>query len=152
MTKSLLESYQKNGQAFIELAKSIPAAKLSLAPDANSWSASFVIHHMADSEMHFSTRFLFALADDKPAVAPFNEDIYPIRLNYEKRSAQASIAAIEGIQLGIFDILKNIPDGDWQRISIHPESGELSLSQLIEKAGSHSLAHLGQLKEVIAAI
>ena len=85
-------------------------------------------------------------------MAPFNEDIHPIRLNYEKRSAQASIAAIEGIQLGIFDILKNIPDGDWQRISIHPEAGELSLSQLIEKAGSHSLAHLGQLKEVIAAI
>jgi hypothetical protein len=152
MSKQLLESYLENSRQFIELAKSISPTDLVKSPNTDSWSAAFVIHHMADSEMHFSTRYLFALADEKPAIAPFNEDIYPVRLNYAKRSAVASIAAIEGIQRGVVDILSQIPDSDWDRISIHPDAGELKLSQIIEKAGSHTLAHLGQLREVLDQI
>jgi len=152
MSKQLLETYLQNSRQFIELAKSISPEDLAKSPSADSWSAAFVIHHMADSEMHFSTRYLFALADEKPAILPFNEDIYPTRLNYAKRSPAASIAAIEGIQSGVVDILGQIPDGDWNRISIHPEAGELKLSQLIEKAGGHTFAHLGQLREVLEQI
>jgi uncharacterized damage-inducible protein DinB len=152
MSKQLLETYLQNSRQFIELARSISPADLTKSPSADSWSAAFVIHHMADSEMHFSTRYLFALADEKPAILPFNEDIYPTRLNYAKRSPAASIAAIEGIQSGVVDILSQIPDSDWNRISIHPEAGELKLSQLIEKAGGHTFAHLGQLREVLEQI
>jgi DinB superfamily len=152
MSKQILETYLQNGRQFIELAKSVSPQDLAKSPSKDSWSAAFVIHHMADSEMHFATRYLFALADERPAILPFNEEIYPTRLNYAKRQAAASIAAIEGIHSGVVDILHNISDSDWDRISIHPEAGELKLSKIVDKASAHALAHFGQLREVLEQI
>ena len=151
-SNDLLAEFIKNGKDFVSIAKSISPQDLSKTPIAGEWSAAFVLHHMCDGELHFATRYLNNLAEDTPKIFPFNEDIYPNRLNYSKRDAQASLAAIEGIQIATANILSTIPDGDWSRTSVHEERGLVTLADLVSLASGHSKSHAGQLQGVIDAL
>ena len=148
----LLAEFIKNGKDFVSIAKSISSQDLSKTPIAGEWSAAFVLHHMCDGELHFATRYLNNLAEDTPKIFPFNEDIYPDRLYYSKRDAQASLAAIEGIQIVAADILSTIPEGDWSRTSVHEERGLMTLADLVSLATGHNKSHAGQLAELIKAL
>jgi uncharacterized damage-inducible protein DinB len=148
----LLAEFIKNGKDFVSIAKSISSQDLSKTPIAGEWSAAFVLHHMCDGELHFATRYLNNLAEDTPKIFPFNEDIYPNRLNYSERDAQASLAAIEGIQIVAANILSTIPEGDWSRTSVHEERGLVTLVDLVTLATGHNKSHAGQLQGIIDAL
>ncbi len=147
-----LAEFIKNGDEFISIAKSISSKDLKKTPIAGEWSAAYVLHHMCDGEMHFATRYITNLAEATPNIVPFNEDVYPDRLQYEKRDPLASLAAIEAIQLAIANILSTIPESDWSRTSMHPESGMMTLAELFAMDTRHSKSHAGQLQEIIDAL
>jgi hypothetical protein len=151
-SQDLLAEFIKNGKEFISIAKSISLQDLEKAPIAGEWSAAYVLHHMCDGEMHFATRYITNLAETTPNIVPFNEDVYSDRLQYAKRDALASLAAIEGIQLAVANILAAIPESDWSRTSMHPESGFLTLKDLFAMDTRHSKSHAGQLQEIINAL
>ncbi len=151
-SQDLLAEFIKNGKEFISIAKSIAPQDLEKAPIAGVWSAAYVLHHMCDGEMHFATRYITNLAETTPNIVPFNEDVYSDRLQYAKRDALASLAAIEGIQLAVANILAAIPESDWSRTSMHPESGLLTLKDLFAMDTRHSKSHAGQLQEIINAL
>lgn len=151
-SQDLLAEFIKNGKEFISIAKSISLQDLEKAPIAGEWSAAYVLHHMCDGEMHFATRYITNLAETTPNIVPFNEDVYSDRLQYAKRDALASLAAIEGIQLAVANILAAIPESDWSRTSMHPESGLLTLKDLFAMDTRHSKSHAGQLREIINAL
>jgi uncharacterized damage-inducible protein DinB len=151
-SKAALAEFIANGKEFLAQAKSISASDLSKAPIAGEWSAAYVLHHMCDGELHFATRYLNNLAEDSPDIFPFNEDIYPERLNYANRDALASLAAIEGIQIATASILSSVRESDWVRTSKHVDRGLLTLTQLVETASGHSKSHAGQLQGLIDAL
>ena len=151
-SQDLLAEFIKNGKEFISIAKSIAPQDLEKAPIAGEWSAAYVLHHMCDGEMHFATRYITNLAEATPNIVPFNEDVYSDRLQYAKRDALTSLAAIEGIQLAVANILAAIPESDWSRTSMHPESGLLTLKDLFAMDTRHSKSHAGQLREIINAL
>jgi uncharacterized damage-inducible protein DinB len=151
-SRDLLAEFIKHGKEFTSLAKSIATSDLTKEPIAGEWSAAFVLHHMCDGELHFATRYLNNLAEESPKIFPFNEDIYPSRLNYAKRDAQASLAAIEGVQIATANILSAIPEIDWSRTSVHEERGLMTLADLVELASGHNKSHAGQLQGIIDAL
>jgi hypothetical protein len=148
----LLAEFTKNGEDFISTARSIKEADLAKTPIAGEWSAAFVIHHLCDGDLHFATRYLNNLAEDSPDIFPFNEDIYPDRINYVKRDPLASLAAIEGIFQTTKNILAIAPESDWLRTSVHAERGVITLADMVSLASGHSKAHANQLRTIIEAL
>jgi hypothetical protein len=148
----LLAELKTNQNDFIAVAKTIAPAKMNASPKPGEWSPAFVIHHIADAELHFATRYLFNIADEKPTIVPFNEDVYPERVNYLGRDPHASLAAIEGVWQLVIDILSVIPSEDWSRTSIHIEKGPVTLAQIVELASGHSKAHANQIREILASL
>jgi hypothetical protein len=148
----LLAEFTKNGEDFISTARSIKEADLAKTPIAGEWSAAFVIHHLCDGDLHFATRYLNNLAENSPDISPFNEDIYPDRINYAKRDPLASLAAIEGIFQTTKNILAIVPESDWLRTSIHAERGVITLADMVSLASGHSKAHSNQLRTIIEAL
>jgi hypothetical protein len=125
---------------------------MNKTPIAGDWSAAYVLHHMCDGEMHFATRYITNLSETTPNIVLFNEDLYPDRLQYKKRDPSASMAAIEGIQIAIVNILGAIPEGDWSRTSMHPEGGLMTLADLLKKDTGHNKSHAQQLADIRNAL
>ncbi len=149
MSKEILDEYGQNFRAFMAMAAQFDAKTAVTAKEDGEWSPAFVLHHVADAEMHFALRYFNALTIDKPPVIPFNEDEYPDVLNYAGRDWLNSLALIESIGNLVIVALSPISPTQWERLSAHPEAGEVSLSFLIGKARNHMQAHTEQLKNLL---
>lgn len=149
MSQEKLAEYVKNHQAFMAQAKEFDASSVLVSKEAGEWSPAFVMHHVADAEMHFAIRYFNALTIDSPPIIPFEEDAYPSVLNYQDRDWANSLAIIESIGNLVRVALTPISSDQWERLSIHPEAGEVTVSFLIGKACNHMAAHTEQLKNLI---
>ena len=149
MSQEKLTEYVKNLDAFMAQAKQFNATNVLVSKEDGEWSPAFVMHHVADAEMHFALRYFNALTIDSPPIIPFEEDAYPSVLNYEGRDWVNSLSIIESIGNLVRVALNPITKEQWLRISIHPEAGEVTVSFLIGKACNHMAAHTEQLKSLI---
>lgn len=149
MSKETLSEYLVNFDAFMEQARKFDSTNVLVSKEAGEWSPAFVMHHVADAEMHFAIRYFNALTIDSPQIIPFEEDAYPSVLNYEGRDWSNSLSIIESIGNLVRVALTPISSEQWERLSIHPEAGEVTISFLMSKARNHMAAHTEQLKNLI---
>ena len=144
-----LERFAAHTKDFLDALAMVPEAHRHTSV-AGGWSAAYVVHHMADADLHFTSRYLHAIGDINPSVVPFDEEAYPERVNYAMRKVKTSLAALVGIRTMAAEILANATDADWDQVSQHPELGPVTLSELFEKADGHIVGHTQQLREIAA--
>ena len=144
-----LERFAAHTKDFLDALAMVPEAHRHTSV-AGGWSAAYVVHHMADAELHFASRYLHAIGDVTPNVVPFDEEAYPERVQYALRKVKTSLAALVGIRTMAAEILANATDADWKKVSKHPELGAVTLSELFEKADGHIVSHTQQLREIAA--
>ena len=148
-SQNRLDRFAAHGKEFQEVLSTIPEAHRYTMVDGG-WSAAYVVHHVADGELHFASRYLHAIGDISPSIQPFDEEAYPERVNYAKRQVKTSLAAIVGIRAMVSEVFTNATEADWDKLSNHPELGPITLSELFEKADSHLVGHTQQLRDISA--
>jgi hypothetical protein len=141
----LLEKYHLSAISFVEEGRKISADNLTNSKNSE-WSAAFVIHHIADAEIQFGVRYANALCEDNPTIIPFDEEKFPVGLQYEKRSVDVSLQSLAASHAMNYEILKNASEADWSRISTHPQRGAITLLQLVTLSANHIAGHIDQLK------
>ncbi|MEN9412549.1 MAG: putative metal-dependent hydrolase YfiT [Actinomycetota bacterium] len=146
-----LENFQKHTTEFLDALALIPDRARNTAP-AGEWSAAYIVHHIADGEIHFAGRYLLALGSDNPTMFFFDEERYPEMLGYEKRSINKSLAAIVGIRATILETLSLIEDQHWARTMVREDGVTVTLEDLVIQADGHITGHIEQLKALAAQI
>lgn len=144
--EDLLEKYHSAATAFINAAKELPSTTLQQSHEGQ-WSAAFVIHHITDAELQFGARYANALAEDNPAIIPFDEEKFPSALHYESRPVDVSLSAFSALHQLNYETLKNIDSKSWDRTSNHPERGAVKLFDLVLLSADHIDGHIAQLKD-----
>jgi hypothetical protein len=143
--QQLLEKYHSSAISFVQEAEQISDLALQQSKDGE-WTAAFIIHHIADAEIQFGVRYANALCEDNPTIVPFDEEKFPIGLQYEKRSVAISLQSLAASHAMNYEILKNASVADWGRISTHPQRGAVTLLQLVTLSANHIEGHIAQLK------
>lgn len=147
----LLNGFQKNTTDFLDALALFPDRSRTVAPEGE-WSAAYIVHHVADGELHFAARYLHTLGSDNPTMVYFDEDRYPEALSYEKRTVAKSLASIAGIRAMIFEVLSNVDESAWSRQTTSEDGQSFTLAALVEKASGHLVSHTEQLKALHAQI
>ena len=148
---SPIENFAQATTDFLDALALIPGNKRAIAPE-NEWSAAYVVHHVADGELHFAARYLHTLGSDNPTMVFFEEERYPEALFYAKRSVAKSLASIVGIRGMVLEVLTEVAGEDWNRITTATNGDVFSLAQLVAKADRHLRAHTEQLRALATAI
>ena len=151
MTAISLDFYQKRTTEFLDALALIPDRARNIAP-AGEWSAAYIVHHIADGEIHFAGRYLLALGSDNPTMFLFDEERYPEMLGYEKRSINKSLAAIVGIRATILESLSNIDPKHWRRTMVREDGVTVTLEGLVHQADGHLAGHIDQLKTLASQL
>jgi hypothetical protein len=146
-----LENFQKHTTEFLDALALIPDRARNSAPEGE-WSAAYIVHHIADGEIHFAGRYLLALGSDNPTMFFFDEERYPEMLGYEKRSINKSLAAIVGIRATILETLSLIDEQHWARTMVREDGVTVTLEDLVLQADGHITGHIEQLKALTAQI
>lgn len=142
----LAKDYLNLGNEFVTFVKNKSDAELTKPGPENEWSAAFAIHHLADFEIHFASRFLRIITEENPEIQSYDESSYVDKANYATRNVRTSIQTIEATRNQLGEILGGLSDKDFDRPTKHAEKGQIKLSDLIGYCNNHIKSHLDQVK------
>jgi len=110
------------------------------------WSIRDIVVHLADSELVRAVRIRAMLAEDEPALMPFDQDLWKRRLQYLWRSIEGSIALFEQTRYATAEILRHAGKDAWARTGDHPELGVLTVRDLVVAGIDHVTEHAEQVR------
>lgn len=149
--RSPLDVLEHTGEALRDMIRGVDANVLAQPEAAGRWSATAVIAHLADSELVWSNRLRFALAEDRPTFVGYDQDRWADRLGYADRDAAAELALFEAVRASNLALLRAADEADMERAGVHPERGEETVGHLLQLYAGHDLVHLAQARRILGS-
>ncbi|MEM6325634.1 MAG: DinB family protein [Bacteroidota bacterium] len=123
------------------------------APEApGKWSIAEVVHHLADSEVVFSNRLRRTLAEERPRLAGYDQDLWASRLGYAERAVEPSLALFEAARTANLALLDRASVDDMNRAGMHGERGAETVAEMERLYAGHDLAHRRQMDRIRARL
>jgi len=123
-------------------------ARWKPAPDR--FSVAEVLAHLSHSEGHcYRMRLDRFMAESRPEFDPDDAQMY-LDLYRDADSEDAFDHFEEQREINI-EFLRDLPAGAGERIALHKEFGEITLSQMLNEWALHDLGHIRQIAELARA-
>jgi hypothetical protein len=117
------------------------------APD--KWSLIEILQHLADSEVVWGYRVRRVLAEERPQLTGFDQDLWARRLDYAGARRDQALDVFKSLRAAHVTLLRGLPDEDFSRVGIHEERGEETLRHMMRLYAGHDLAHRRQITRVL---
>ena len=116
------------------------------APD--KWSIRHVLRHLADSEIVWAWRLRLVLAEERPPITGYDQDLWAARLEYEATNVKESLAEFGVVRKSNLRLLKRASAADLARVGVHSQRGEESIERMLDLYAGHDLLHLRQIRRI----
>ncbi|MGH2607667.1 MAG: DinB family protein [Tepidiformaceae bacterium] len=141
-----------NGPALVRQAiDGIDAGLLNRRPPGDDWSIRDVVLHLSDVELVGAVRIRLALAEESPPMPMYEQEAWKRRLQYLWRDPEAALGLFQQTRYATAEILEHCGVEAWQRTTIHPERGLLTVSDLVGTSVDHVTGHVAQIGNARAA-
>jgi hypothetical protein len=127
-------------------------ASLRQSEKPGKWSIAQILQHLADSEIVFSWRLRLILAQDRPTLTGYDQDLCAERLGYAEADPTTALQIFRTLRQETVRLLRRASPADLKRVGIHSERGEESIEHLRKLYAGHDLLHLKQLARVRVAV
>ena len=122
-------------------------------PEApGKWSIAQILQHLADSEIVWAWRMRLILAQDRPPLTGYDQDLWAERLRYDQAEPSEALEQFSVLRRGNLRLVERASASDLARVGIHSERGEESLAHLHRLYAGHDLMHLRQIERVRRAV
>jgi DinB superfamily len=145
---SLIDRYAAGPDLIAAAVAGLTDADLDRVPPDGSWTARMVVHHMADSEMTSALRVRRLIAEDRPAITGYDEELWSKRVYYD-RPIPASLDAMRAARASTTEILRLMTPEEWQREGTHSELGRYTPEIWLEIYVRHAEEHAAQIQRAI---
>ena len=122
-------------------------------PEApEKWSVAMVLRHLADTDVVWGWRMRLILAQDRPVITGFDQDLWAERLDYANADPYESLEAFAILRRDNLRLIERATPDDLKRVGVHAERGEESAGHLVHLYAGHDLLHLNQIERITRAI
>src|SRR5580700_7213140 len=147
--KKHLDAAEKSPKEIAAAVSGLPDKTLRYKPSPDKWCVLEVLGHLADIEIVYAHRFRQMLADNKPVIAPMDQDAWAGNLGYMESRAQESVALYGLNRHHNLQLLRRLKPGDLEKSAYHPElKHDVTEAEYIEKMGTHGANHLQQIERL----
>ena len=147
--KQRLDAAEKNPRELAAATSGLPAETLRYKPAPDKWSILEILGHLADVEIMYGHRIRQMLADEKPVIAPIDQNAWAANLGYMETPAPEMIALFGVNRHHNLRILRRLKAQDLNKSAYHPElKRDVQLSEMVEKLDSHTQNHLRQIETI----
>ena len=116
---------------------------------AGKWSGRQILVHLAQSEMVFSNRLRFGLAQDGYVVQPFEQDPWmAVETAGDGRAALDAYLALRQMNLAM---CRGLSPAQRTRTFMHPERGPIDVDWVMTMFAGHERHHLPQIEAIGAS-
>jgi hypothetical protein len=120
-------------------------------PEApGKWSMRQVVQHLADSELVGGFRLRIVLAQDRPPLTGYDQDLWADRLRYSEADIRDALDQFAALRRANLRLWQRLGPSDRVRVGMHGERGEESLEHMRRLYAGHDLLHLRQLERIRA--
>ena len=116
------------------------------------WSIAAVLQHLADADVVWAWRMRLILAQDRPPITGYDQDLWAERLHYADADPAEALETFRVLRRANLKLLERATPEDLARVGVHAERGEESLGHLRNLYAGHDLLHLNQIARVRAAV
>ncbi len=118
---------------------------------AGEWTVAQIVHHLADSHINAFVRVKLMLTEDRPTLKPYNQEAWAETAEAESAAIGGALDILRGLHERWVALFESLGDADWGRKALHPESGELTVDDILVTYANHGEAHLAQINRTLAA-
>lgn len=146
-----------------EVQAATPAALRALVADAGSlarvrpepkeWSVFECVAHICDAELVIAGRYRWILAQDRPEMLPYDQDLWIDRFHAGRTDETIDdlMAVFEPLRAADIALWRETPTADRTRYGVHRERGPESYELTFRLAAGHDLFHLDQAMRALRA-
>ena len=142
----LIAMYRHGYAEVVEALLKITDEELDARPGPGRWSPREIVHHLADSEMTAAVRLRLLLAEDRPTIHAYDQDVFARRLHYD-RPHETSLELFRWARAATAEILERMSDADWLREGTHTDDGRWTPEIWLQIYGQHAHRHARQIRE-----
>jgi len=147
--KKHLEAAEKSPKEIAAAVSGLPPLVLRYKPRPEKWSILEILAHLADIEIVYAYRLRQMLADQKPVIAPMDQDEWAKKLGYMDTPAPELVALYGLNRHHNLRLLRRLKPGDLEKSAFHPEYQEaVTVATLIEMIARHGANHLEQIERL----
>jgi len=124
-------------------------AQLDTPYRPGGWTVRQVTHHVPDSHLNAYIRFKLGLTEERPTIRPYDQAAWA-NLPDSRDPIAPSLDLLDGLHARWVRLLRTMGAADFARRLHHPESGEMSLDDLLALYawhGPHHVAHITSLRQ-----
>lgn len=122
-------------------------------PEADGrWSVAQVLQHLADSDLVWSWRLRVILAQDRPPITGYDQDLWAERLHYADADPQEALELFRVVRAANVRVVARATPDELRRTGVHSERGEESLELLCRLYAGHDRLHLNQVARILGVV
>jgi uncharacterized damage-inducible protein DinB len=147
---ALIDIIAGTPQKLREALSGLSAEQLDTPYRPGGWTVRQVVHHVPDSHLNAYIRFKLALTEERPTIKPYEEDRWAELADSFNTPVEVSLTLLESLHVRWVNLLRSLPEADWQRSLLHPQNGEMTLLNVLDLYawhGPHHVAHVTSLRE-----
>ncbi|MEK6337674.1 MAG: DinB family protein [Acidobacteriota bacterium] len=150
--QTLIAKYKDGYNEVLRHLDGFPKGQLTAHPIPGKWSATEIVHHLADSETTSALRIRRLLVEDHPLIQGYDQEAYAAHLIYNQRDIAPALDAFRSARANTSQLLDLMSDEDWLREGTHSESGSYSAEDWLEIYAAHAHNHASQIGRLRAAL
>jgi hypothetical protein len=150
--QQLIAQYKAGAAEVAEALEGFPSDQLTAHPIEGKWSATEIVHHLADSETTSGLRLRRLLSEDHPLIQGYDQDAYAAELKYNQREIGPAMDLFRSTRACTAQLFDFMSDGDWRREGTHSESGSYSAEDWLKIYAAHAHNHAAQIRRLRDAL
>lgn len=127
----------------------LDATQLDTPYRDGGWTVRQVVHHLGDSHANALMRFKLGLTEVRPVIRPYDENTWLQTADVTTTPLGDALDFVEVLHRRLYAIARSITAESGAREIVHPDSGILTVDQLLAMYawhGDHHVAHLTTLR------
>ncbi len=146
----LLERYRRGAELVAVAITGAAGPELDFKTAPEKWSVRQIVAHLADTEAVTVARLRSMIAEDNPALLPFNQNAWAEKTDYAKRKPSQALDTMRQLRADNYALLKDLPEETFSRTGTHASRGPMTLLDLLRLVAEHAEKHATQIRSVRA--
>jgi hypothetical protein len=150
--RDLIASLEATPAALRKVFDGLDDATIRCPEAAGKWSMIEVANHLADSDMVVGVRIRMIVAQDRPPIVAYDQDLWVAKLGYRQAVLADVLTQFDVLRGANVRLTRRLSPAELERYGVHSERGGESAGYLLRLVAGHDLVHLDQLARIRRAV
>jgi hypothetical protein len=140
-----LDLFRRGPEILEKAISGVTEKESKFVPAPGKWTIRQITRHLTDTEIVVGMRLRQIIAEDRPLMAVFDQELWAANLGYNDCDVFDSAAKFRALRADMAAILDSLPSAAFERVGLHPERGACTLGEWVERFGIHVEKHAAQI-------